>query len=221
MEPRTDAAERAEELLSAYGQRLYQSRVSYGDALLDEAIPDPPFYAEPVKIKAGRRRILKRALLLAAALILVLGTLVVSVDALRLKLSGFLFDEFSCHTKIILPEAEEPEERAMPDFRLGYVPEGYEMVNYDRDDSTLWIDYDNGKEQYINFEVYYAADVRPSVDNDTFVREEARVGEYQAWYFYDELNSLVIWQQDEYLLFIHSALDKEETIRMAESVVKK
>ncbi len=220
MEPRPDAAARAEELLAAYGQKLYQSRAAYADALLDDEIPDPPFYEASVRTKGSRRPILKRALILAAALILTLGTLLVSVDALRLKLSHFRFDEFPSHTKIIPSEKEEPSKRAMPDFRLGYVPEGYEMVNYDRDDSTLWVDYDNGKEQYIHFSVYYAADVSPSVDNDTLIREEARVGEYQAWYFHDELNSLVIWQMDEYLLTIDGGVSRDEIMKMAESVVK-
>lgn len=212
------AMTKAEEILAAYGKALFESRVAYADAVLDERIPDPSFYAEPVRKQVSHRRMLKRALILVAVLILALGTLVVSVDAVRLKVFNYVFQEHPGHTKLIPSDIEEPEERDMPDFQLGYVPEGYEMVNYDRDYSSLWVDYDNGKGQYIHFSVDYAADINLSIDNDTFVREETRVGEYQAWYFYDEKDCLIVWQTEEYVFMVSSDLGKEETMSMAESV---
>lgn len=219
-----EAVVEARRILEAYGKALYESRIAYVNSMMDESEPDPDFYAdyaEPSPRYVGRRRMLKRALILVAVLMLILGMMVVSVDAVRLKSFNYSFREYPGHTKLIPSEIEEPAQRAMPDFVLEYVPEGYEMVNYEKDDGSLWIDYDNGKEQYIHFSVDYAADGGPSVDNDTFVREETRVGEYQAWYFHDDAGSLIIWQMDEYLLSIHCALSKEETLNMAESVVKK
>ncbi len=216
-----NAMTKAEEILAAYGKALFESRVAYADALLDEHMPDPPFYARPVRKKISRKRMMKRALILVAVLILILGTMAVSVDAVRLKVFNYVFQEHPGHTKLIPSDIEEPEVRNMPDFQLGYVPEGYEMVNYDRDHSTLWVDYDNGKGQYIHFSVDYAADASFSIDNDTFVREETRVGEYQAWYFYDEMGGLIIWQMDEYLLTVDGGVGRDEIMKIAESVVKK
>lgn len=212
---------KAEEILAAYGKALFERRVAYADAVLDEYTPDPAFYAEPARRKISHRRMIKRALILVAVLILALGTLIVSVDAVRMKVFNYVFQEHPGHTKLIPSDIEEPEERNMPDFQLGYVPEGYKMVNYDRDHSTLWVDYDNGKEQYIHFSVDYAADASFSIDNDTFVREETRVGEYQAWYFYDDMGGLLIWQMDKYLLTVDGGVGRDEIMKMAKSVVKK
>ena len=219
-----EAVVEARRILEAYGKALYESRIAYVNSMMDESEPDPDFYAdyaEPSPRYVGRRRMLKRALILVAVLMLVLGMMVVSVDAVRLKSFNYSFREYPGHTKLIPSEIEEPAQRAMPDFVLEYVPEGYEMVNYEKDDGSLWIDYDNGKEQYIHFSVDYAADGGPSVDNDTFVREETRVGEYQAWYFHDDTASLIIWQMDEYLLTIDGGVKKQEIMKMAESVRKK
>lgn len=219
-----EAFAEARRILEAYGKALYESRIAYVNSMMDESEPDPDFYAdyaEPSPRYVGRRRMLKRALILVAVLMLVLGMMVVSVDAVRLKSFNYSFREYPGHTKLIPSEIEEPAQRAMPDFVLEYVPEGYEMVNYEKDDGSLWIDYDNGKEQYIHFSVDYAADGGPSIDNDTFVREETRVGEYQAWYFHDDTASLIIWQMDEYLLTIDGGVRKQEIMKMAESVVKK
>lgn len=219
-----EAFAEAGKILEAYGKALYESRIAYVNSMMDESAPDPDFYAdyaEPSPTYVGRRRMLKRALILIAVLVLILGMMAVSVDAVRLKLFHYSFREYPGHTKLIPSEIEEPAQRAMPDFVLEYVPDGYEMVNYEKDDSSLWIDYDNGKEQYIHFSVDYAADGGLSVDNDTFVREEARVGEYQAWYFHDDTASLIIWQMDEYLLTIDGGVRKQEIMKMAESVVKK
>lgn len=219
-----EAFAEAGKILEAYGKALYESRIAYVNSMMDESAPDPDFYAdyaEPSPTYVGRRRMLKRALILIAVLVLILGMMAVSVDAVRLKLFHYSFREYPGHTKLIPSEIEEPAQRAMPDFVLEYVPEGYEMVNYEKDDSSLWIDYDNGKEQYIHFSVDYAADGGPSIDNDTFVREETRVGEYQAWYFHDNTANLIIWQMDEYLLTIDGGVRKQEIMKMAESVVKK
>ena len=55
-----------------------------------------------------------------------------------------------------------------------------------------------------------------------FVPKYARkYAEIKDCLLYTSAGSLIIWQMDEYLLSIHCALDKEETIKMAEFVRKK
>ena len=46
----------AEDILSAYGKELCKSRKAYFDALEDDSVPDPPFFAEPVRKKIRTRK---------------------------------------------------------------------------------------------------------------------------------------------------------------------
>lgn len=207
----------AEDILTAYGKELCKSRKAYFDALEDDSVPDPPFFAEPVRKKMRTRRTFRRALILVAVLVLIMGLVVISSEGVKEKMFNYFADEKEGHTDLSYLDGEDDESK-IPAFELGYVPEGYELLEHSSDIFGWKTVYGNDKEQYIHFNVNRSEDYNMSVDNDTFKQREILVNSYQALLFYDDMNSAIIWQVGDYTLDLLTGLSTEETIEIARNV---
>ena len=138
----------AEDILSAYGKELYKSRKAYFDALEDDTQPNPPFFAEPESKKVKTRRTFRRALILVAVLVLVMGLVVISSEGVKEKMFNYFQDEKEGHTDLSYLDGEDDENK-IPEFELGYVPEGYELLEHSSDVFGWKTVYGNDKEQYL------------------------------------------------------------------------
>lgn len=212
-----DIEKKTDEILTALGKELSKSRKIYAEALLDERMPDPPFVMhEKVKNK-GSKKMLRRALVLVAVLILTLGMLIVSVDAVKLKLFEFFMVDKDGYTDL-QPSNGNVMENEIPEFYLSYVPEGYTRSFKNVEQGAITIIYEDDNGQYINFEAYNSNDTTASIDNENLQREQVRVNEFEGWYFYNDEFDMVVWQVGDYLLNISSSLGKEETLKVAKNI---
>lgn len=217
-----DVEKKADELLTALGKELAKSRVAYADAVLDENTLTPPFYQElPRKKKTESRRVFRRTLILVAVLALTMGLVIISSEGVREKMFNYFFTEKPGHTEV-RPLENDEKEGELPRFELGYVPEGYEKIN-EEDILTIGyaIDYGNDKDQYINFMVTKSDAYSSSIDNDTLKRKEITVNAYQAYLFYDDKTSAIIWQVGDYVLELFTESSIDEAVRMAENAYLK
>lgn len=207
----------AEDILTAYGKELCKSRKAYFDALEDGSVPDPPFFAEPVRKKMRTRRTFRRALILVAVLVLIMGLVVISSEGVKEKMFNYFADEKEGHTDLSYLDGEDDESK-IPAFELGYVPEGYELFSEDSDMIFRKTIYENDDEKYIRFTVRRSEDYNMSVDNDTFKQREIMINSYQALLFYDDKNSVIIWQVGDYTLDLFTGLSQKEAIKVAKKV---
>lgn len=214
-----DVEKKADELLTALGKELAKSRVAYADAVLDENTPTPPFYQElPRKKNPGNRKVFRRTLILVAVLALIMGLVVISSEGVREKMFNYFFTEKPGHTEV-RPLENDEKEGELPRFELGYVPEGYEKIN-EEDILTIGyaIDYENDQKQYINFMVTKSDAYSSSIDSDTLKRKGITINAYQAYLFYDDKTSAIIWQIGDYVLELFTESSVNEAVKMAESV---
>ena len=79
----SDIERKAEELLAAVGTELSKSREKYADAVLEGK--KIPLFAEEKCRKSYRKISLRRMLILAAVLIILMGLIVTSVSGVREK----------------------------------------------------------------------------------------------------------------------------------------
>ena len=210
----------ATNILSAYGKELRKSQDAYLDALEDDTLPNPPFFVQQSRKITGTRRALRRALILVAVLVLIMGLAVISSEGVKEKMFNYFTDEKEGHTDLTYLNDEDEADK-IPKFELGYVPEGYEIFSKDSDISSRNSIYGNDHEQYIHFTVNRSENCTMSVDNDTFKRKEITVNGYQALLFYDQHNSAIIWQVGDYTLTLLTGLDTEETINIAKNITLK
>ena len=83
----------AEDILAAYGKELRKSQNAYLDALEDDSVPNPPLFAEPERKKVRTRRTFRRAMILVAVLVLIMGLVVISSEGVKEKMFNYFQDE--------------------------------------------------------------------------------------------------------------------------------
>lgn len=219
-----DVEQKADEILEMIGKELGQNRADYMRALLDDDQPDPPFFVEdasietpaPVKTK-GSRRTLRRVLILAAVLIVMMGLVMVTSEGVRLKLSGFFFDEGQNNTRVF------DDSRLKVDIskvELGYVPEGFELVSDDMPmDGHRIVGYQNEREEKIVIILAKTELYAYNVDNENFVTKEVKINEHQAYMFNDNEQNIIIWQVGDSTCQISGDVETIELVEIAKNVL--
>ena len=204
-----------EDLLTELGKELGNSRTEYSNAILDSSQPDPPFYTQNMK-KPRARKMVRRGLLLVAVLVLMLCTFVVSSTGVGKKMFNQFFDTQTGHTNVQpLPDSDKGN---LPNFKLNYVPKGYKFVSKDKLVTSYSITYQKADKKYITMSVSKTEDYTSSIDNDTLKRKEILVNDYQAYLFYDDSTSAIIWQVGDYTLDLFTEVSVKEAEKIADNI---
>lgn len=229
MEKRTiTAEEKAEELLMALGKELGERRAAFGEALMDDEQPDPPMFMSKEAWFEGRpqpkehrscriTRKKRRALILAAVLILVMGMAVVSSDGVKLNKSTVHMEENPEESTRIIDDTKKMYD--LEDFQAGYVPEGYE-VEFDEVHGEIMreIGYLDADGNYLAIHIIKTDHYEFNVDNESADREEVLVNDKQAYLFKDDITSTVVWQIGDCTIDVMARLSKEELIEIAKNI---
>ena len=216
-----DVEQKADELLAALGYELGESRAAYMERLLREAeteldaepegVPAEPMH----KTRKGGRRILKRTLILAAVLIIVMGTLVVTCEGVRLKLSSLFFRDTPGSTRMI---DDENLVVNVAEVVVDYVPEGYELESDEIvGDFNRVLFYSNGEKEVIvsitKTEMYAF-----NVDNERMEGEAVKINDKEGHLFVTEGKHIVVWQMADCTFQITTTLNETEAIEIARHI---
>lgn len=229
-----DAEQKAEELLMALGYELGESRAAFGEALLDENQPDPPIFMTEEEWNAGRpkpvewqpRQVrrrsgkVRRALILAAVLILVMGLAVAASEGVKLKKNTVHMEETPAESTRIVDNSKKMYE--LEDFQIDYVPEGYELVeDHVSGDFSRRIVYVDENEKELSFYIVKTENYGTNVDNESAGREEVLINDKQAYTFSDGDVTFLVWQMGDCTVDITGSLSAEELVRVAEHIFVK
>lgn len=214
-----DVEQKADELLAALGRELGESRASYMENLLKEAESELKTEAEtapvePLKPKHGGKNRVRRALILAAVLVFVMGALAVTSEGVRLKLSSLFFRDVPGSTKIVDDVAEVDVSKVQVD----YVPEGYELLADDViGDFNRVINYNNGEKEIVisitKTEMYAF-----NVDNDRMEGEPVKINDKEGHLFVTEGKHIIVWQIGDCTFQITTTLDEEDAVKIARHI---
>lgn len=180
------------------------------------------FRKERSKQRRGKfTRYAGRAIAGAAAFIVVSGV-IFSIDGNVGNIVNFFLEENKQGTDIhfdgVLPDPNEPI-KAFPDFEVGYVPEGYELVKKDISEGIdINVRFSNGDKTIVISKMIL--DVLAGIDTENSTKEEMLINGMEAFYYYREeyKRSILIWHDDEYLYEVITYLDKAETVKIAENI---
>lgn len=218
-----DAEQKADEILEMIGKELGENRVNYMRALLDDEQPDPKLFAEddsseitaPV-ISKGSRHTLRRVLILAAVLIVMMGLVVVTSEGVRLKLSGFFFDEGQNNTRVFDDSRLKVD---VSKVELGYVPEGFGLLSDELlMDGYRMIVYQSISSESITIMMSKTELYSYNVDNENFKHEEVKINEHQAYLFNDNDQNIILWQVGDSTFQITADLGTDELVEIAKNV---
>lgn len=235
-----DAEQTAEALLETLGKELGEARADFCEALMDPDRDDPPMFmdegywdileddevedfeswkAVQTPRKGGRGR-LRRAFILVAVLILVLGLFAVAADGVKLKKNTMHMQETTNESTFLIDENQAFYD--VEDFEVTYVPEGYELVedvsveNYVRN-----IKFSNEECTEVWIHIAETDHFGANVDNEVTKQKEVLVNDKQAYLFQDEKTYIIVWQIGNCTLDVASRLPVEELIEIASHIYVK
>lgn len=215
-----DVEQKADELLAALGRELGESRASYMENLLKEAEAELKAEAEtapvvPLKPKKGGKNRVRRALILAAVLVIIMGALAVTSEGLRLKLSSLFFRDVPGSTKLL---DDENLVVNVAEVVVDYVPEGYELLSDDLlGDFNHVIQYSDGNDDIfvsITKTEMYAF----NVDNDRMEGEMVKINDKEGHLFLTDVNRVIVWQVGDCTFQITTTLDEKDAVEIARHV---
>ena len=235
-----DAEQTAEALLETLGKELGEARADFCEALMDPDREDPPMFmdegywdiledyevedfeswkAVQTPRKGGRGR-LRRAFILVAVLILVLGLFAVAADGVKLKKNSLYMKTDSGESTRIVDISKA--EFDVKDFEVTYVPEGYELVedvsveNYVRN-----IKFSNEECTEVWIHIAETDHFGANVDNEVTKQKEVLVNDKQAYLFDDGRKSIIVWQVGNCTLDVEARLPEEELIKISSHIYVK
>lgn len=156
----------------------------------------------------------RRIVCTAAAVIIILASSL-SVEAVREAIHDFFMNIFKGHTAVSVSGTIEDYPTVIEEeYGIANLPEGFEMVDYYADETSIFIMYEN-KDKYILFEqtVYY--DFMGNFDNNNAEFEYYTDTFGQEYLIQDTgHNYCVIYNNGMYILQITSNLDKDDIIKL-------
>ena len=152
-----------------------------------------------------RRRVV--AALIAAVLLLTGCT----AYAYRAEIRDFFETIFDDHVEVKYKEGEEPATHATIDqyYTLGYVPEGYELVNSFEGTSKVKCDWSNPRGDYIVFEQYHVDSTLFVMDNNFDNWETIQIGNHDINYRFSGTHCY-FWNDGIYAYQITTSLQWSE-----------
>lgn len=210
-----DKNKQVDEIFQLLGQEISEARLNEMTPL-EEKIEDKRI---TVNLK-NRNRTAKFLKICCLFLCVLIGATIITTatsEAFRMKAFGFLFKENDGYVDIVQPNDQQI---LYPD----YLPEGYEKISEGEFGSAWKINYQKeGSDGFITISEEFGTSSRKTFDNETTKRERCLVGSYEAYYFSgleenDDNLHVLIWQQDEVFIEITAMLEKEEIIKIGNSL---
>lgn len=168
----------------------------------------------------------KVACIIAAILVIMLSSL--SVGAVRDAFKEFFVKTFSNHYRISYDEKDTQTKKVCPKeiekvYEFGFVPKGFELVDFQKTDKTADTTYVNG--DYIIVFSQFTKDIFDvNVDNERLVKTNETING-QEYVVNREKNGelrMLIWDNGEYIFMLTTYASESDTFKMIDSMrVKK
>lgn len=163
----------------------------------------------------------KRVACIAACTFIVSAGALMSVDAVRDTVFGFIMNIFEDHSDISFEDDGKHPDTIQDIYEIGYDMSDYEISFEVNNDKMRSVEYMDNKGNSIVFEQYVEDAFNLRINTEDATVSHIDLNGYDAMYYYDNnsFNNL-IWDNGQYIFYISSNLTKEKTISVAESVKK-
>ena len=210
-----EAARLEHEQLAAKGEELMEK----------EELSAPDYEAFKKKVKVRRRVSLKKKILYALIAALIAVSLAMSVSAIREPIINFFVEIYDSFISIFV-EAPAPASIAIEEkYELGYLPEGFELVEEKEWNTTNEKTYSDGNKRIKFVQIPYSNELFRELlidNNDSNIEYIELKGGRIIHAQKNDMISL-LWSDDKYILKVtlNFIVDKDECIKIIESIYNK
>lgn len=193
----------------------------------------PEFYRKMDKILIAQEKVMRkyniiRILKYAAIIVLMIGTLALTNSDVRAKIKEIFFEMFDEYAVMTFNSESENVITSLEDldFELGYVPDGFELVEEIKTINVVNIYYadNNDKNLLIEYCLIYNDKINLNTDSKDMIYENIIInGKYESYFRSSEDTN-----KENYLIYYNSELgctvtimanlSKEEMIKIAENI---
>ncbi len=128
----------------------------------------------------------------------------------------YIIDNFDIFSRYQLTESNDNSVNG--EITVGYIPEGFELVDKQVSSKISYIDYKDSSGITIKISKSSSA-TKVEFDTETGKIENVVINDKQYTFYIDE-NSFryLVWNRNDYVYQIHSSISREEMIKIAETV---
>ena len=177
---------------------------------------------QPLPTETRKGRVPFRYMLIAILLFIMLSGTVMAYEPIREQIGDFIVTLFPDRVSIVGDEEILATDKITGVWRLpSYIPEDYqlEVADFDDDLKESFIMWSKGTSESSILFLQSSSNSGVTLSSDGSVPEEVIVGGHKAKYIVDERNlATVYYEEDGFLIFVNGVLEKEELIRIAESI---
>lgn len=193
----------------------------------------PEFYRKMDKILRAQEKVMRkyniiRILKYAAIIVLMIGTLALTNSDVRAKIKEIFFEMFDEYAVMTFNSDSVNVITSLEDldFELGYVPDGFELVEEIKDSNMIKFYYKNNEDEVLIIKHILTSnmDNEFKTDNNEMTFELINVdGEFEGYFRSSENNnkenSLIYYNSElGFYVNIRSILSKEDLIKIAENI---
>lgn len=211
-------------LIDEASAEMYRKEADY-NAPKVEFSPEHERNMQKLFRKERRKYNLRRAYSVAgrvACLLLVvlvaMSVTIYNVDALRTKFLNFFFDKNSPDTEITFTETKN-NSYSNDIVNIGYIPDGFEIEKDKSWGDNLFLKFASGEKF---FQLKRNTDsLKTAINTEKGVVENIKINGYEGAYIINNSANIILWYDGVYTYRIFTNLEKENIIKIAESISAK
>lgn len=176
--------------------------------------------------ETSRKAFIKVAVF-AFIIILGISTLAVGVEAFRIKLLNFIVEVQTEYTRVeigdsyVLPDAPHVNIQDWENVYLPtYIPKGFSVSKAEDMGEVKAIRYSNPVGDLVDFSQYNNIDTDLRIDTQSARTETVMLQGEKALLIDKDGLTTIIWHNHEFMFMMQANIDKDELIKMAESIEK-
>lgn len=202
---------KADNVLKLYARELMMQREEDYDAFMGKTTP--------IYSKISPKHFAKRCLLIAIVLTLSFALIIVSANALGIKIFGFELFQKSTHTEFIPNEREFKKETY---FIPIYIPKNYKKTDSDsvNPDQKIYM-YQNNREEMLFIIESYSENPGINLSNEECNYHQEIIQEHEVYiYDYEDNYSAWLLQKDGTFIMIYGILPESEFEKIVGGLTK-
>lgn len=164
-------------------------------------------------------KLISRVAVIVLILLLLFTTAFATIPEFRAKTMNLITEVFDDRTRIGIREVAQRE--TVNDSLLGWVPEGFELVDKGRSDDAVWERYNNFDGAFLEVNIFFRGALLWEVDTEDAVVENVIVNDYPAMMiFKKDCIQFVCPIEEKHVYYIRGeAVSEEVVLQTAESMI--
>ncbi|MEA4894676.1 MAG: DUF4367 domain-containing protein [Oscillospiraceae bacterium] len=155
-------------------------------------------------------------------IVVLFSTMMLSVQAFRVKVLNFLISIESEYTSFKLEDDDQTTEKLIVDWKNAYVPtyitKGYSVTDMSYSDAIKKITLENeDNKSSIIYTQFESGSISIDTENASLI-ETIKVNDQDGTLSIKDTTTTVVWKMDNHLFIVQGQISREEAIKIAESV---